>query len=150
MFSWEFCEICINTFFYRTLRVAASVFDFSSFVFVAVFHPLFFYVALSNFFTVQKMIFSIKDFFSKCDQFPADLVTFTEEILNRKPHFFVQCLFLILSGLLRVGKVKRLWKNKEVIWMWKKREGIKRLRIPNTNLISSSLSINSNSRILIH
>ena len=34
-----------------------------------------------------KMKFSIKDFFSKCDQirsflFPADLVTFTEEILN--------------------------------------------------------------------
>ena len=25
-------------------------------------------------------------------QFPADLVTFTEEILNGKLHFFVQCL----------------------------------------------------------
>ena len=38
----------------------------------------------------QEMKFSIKDFFSKCDQmrkFPADLVTFTEEILNRKLHF---------------------------------------------------------------
>ena len=37
------------------------------------------------------MKFSINDFFSKCDQidrqFPADLVTFTEEILNRKIHF---------------------------------------------------------------
>ena len=30
------------------------------------------------------MKFSIKDFFSKCDQFSADLVTFTEEILNGK------------------------------------------------------------------
>ena len=32
--------------------------------------------------TAQKMKFSIKDFFSKCDinsKFPADLVTFTEE-----------------------------------------------------------------------
>ena len=41
--------------------------------------------------TAQEMRFSIKDFFSKCDQkpkFPADLVTFTEEILNRKLHFF--------------------------------------------------------------
>ena len=32
--------------------------------------------------TAQKMKFSIKDFFSKCD-----LVTFTEEILNGKSHF---------------------------------------------------------------
>ena len=30
----------------------------------------------------EKMKFSIKDFFSKCD-----LVTFTEEILNEKLHF---------------------------------------------------------------
>ena len=36
------------------------------------------------------MKFPIKDFFSKCDQnsqFPADLVTFTEEILHGKLHF---------------------------------------------------------------
>ena len=36
------------------------------------------------------MKFSINDFFSKCDQIPqetADLVTFTEEILNGKLHF---------------------------------------------------------------
>ena len=31
----------------------------------------------------QKMKFSIKDFFSKCDQ----IRTFTEEILNGKLHF---------------------------------------------------------------
>ena len=41
--------------------------------------------------TAQKMTFSIKDFFSKCDfrflPFPADLITFTEEILNGKLHF---------------------------------------------------------------
>ena len=34
--------------------------------------------------TAQKMRFSIRDFFSKCDQIK---VTFTEEILNGKPHF---------------------------------------------------------------
>ena len=34
------------------------------------------------------MKFSIKDFFSKCEQFPVDLVTFTKEILNGKLHFF--------------------------------------------------------------
>ena len=32
--------------------------------------------------TAQKMTFSIKDFFKKCD-----LVTFTEEILKGKLHF---------------------------------------------------------------
>ena len=40
--------------------------------------------------TAQKMKFSIKDFSGKCDQirsFFADLVTFTEEILNGKLHF---------------------------------------------------------------
>ena len=40
--------------------------------------------------TAQKIKFSIKDFFSKCDQnpqFPADLVTFTEEILNGNCYF---------------------------------------------------------------
>ena len=45
---------------------------------------------LSN--TAQKMKFSIKDFFSKCDQIrsfleTAHLVIFTEEILNEKLHF---------------------------------------------------------------
>ena len=38
--------------------------------------------------TLRKMKFSIKDFFSKCDQicnsFPADLVILTEEILSGK------------------------------------------------------------------
>ena len=48
-----------------------------------------FYIIL----TAQKMKFSIKDFFNKCNQirsflqFPVDLVTFTEEILNGKLHF---------------------------------------------------------------
>ena len=37
--------------------------------------------------TAQKMKFSIKDFFSKCD------VTFTEEVLNGKLHF---CVVLIM------------------------------------------------------
>ena len=36
----------------------------------------------------KKTKFSIKDFFSKCDQTRStDLVTFTEEILNGKLHF---------------------------------------------------------------
>ena len=40
------------------------------------------------------MKFSIKDFFSKRDQirFTADLVTFTEEILNGKLHFSCSAL----------------------------------------------------------
>ena len=42
-------------------------------------------VRCSETITTQEMKFSIKDFFSKCDQnpqFPADFVTFIEEILN--------------------------------------------------------------------
>ena len=35
--------------------------------------------------TVQKIKFSIKDFFSKCDQIR--MVIFTDEILNGKLHF---------------------------------------------------------------
>ena len=38
--------------------------------------------------TAEKMEFFIKDFFSKCDQIRMDFVTFTEEILNGKLHFF--------------------------------------------------------------
>ena len=41
-------------------------------------------------FTAQKMKFSIKGFFSNCDQirrFSVDLVAFTEETLNGKRHF---------------------------------------------------------------
>ena len=44
--------------------------------------------------TAQKMKFSIKNFFSKCDQIRWKLriwSNFTEEILNGKLHFFVQC-----------------------------------------------------------
>ena len=42
-----------------------------------------------EFCAAQKMKFSIKDFFCKCDQprETADLVTFTEKILNGKLHF---------------------------------------------------------------
>ena len=40
---------------------------------------------ISSYLTPQKMKFSIKDFFSKCDT--ADLITFTEKSLNGKLHF---------------------------------------------------------------
>ena len=45
---------------------------------------------LHTIFAAQKIKFSIKDFFSKCDQiriFPADLFIFTEEFHYRKLHF---------------------------------------------------------------
>ena len=50
----------------------------------------------------QKMKFSIKDFFSKCEQtmqFPLDLVTFTEEILYRKLHFLFSITFITVLPL---------------------------------------------------
>ena len=37
--------------------------------------------------STQTMKFSIKDFFSKCDQIRRNLVTLTEEIVNGKLHF---------------------------------------------------------------
>ena len=48
-------------------------------------------------YTAQKMMFSIKDFFSKCDQ----IHTFTEEILNGKLHFVCSVigLFFLLKNL---------------------------------------------------
>ena len=52
--------------------------------------------------TVQKMMFSIKDFFSKCDQnpqFPADLVTFTEEFLMEN---FIFCAAVVLAEILLI------------------------------------------------
>ena len=45
--------------------------------------------------TVQKIKFSVKDFFNKCDQIlkkTVDLVTFTEEILNGKLHICPSCV----------------------------------------------------------
>ena len=47
----------------------------------------------------QKLKFSMKDFFSKCDKIrnAADLVTFTEEILNGKLHFLCSVKKLDLS-----------------------------------------------------
>ena len=55
-----------------------------------IFIYIYVYVYVYVHFTLQKnekMKFFIKDFFSKCDQFPADLVTFTDEILNEKFNF---------------------------------------------------------------
>ena len=46
----------------------------------------------------QKMKFSIKDFFSKCDQIRMKL-TFTEEILNGKLHFLEQCRIYLSEQL---------------------------------------------------
>ena len=56
----------------------------------------FYYKAFPVTTTAQKMQFSIKGFFSKCDQIrsTADLVTFTEEIVNEKLHF--SCIVSIL------------------------------------------------------
>ena len=59
--------------------------------------------------TAQKIKFSIKDFFSKCDQmqqFPADLVTFTEETLNGKFHFLCSVV-LSKSGSVKIIPVMK-------------------------------------------
>ena len=72
----------------------------------------------------QKMKFSIKDFFSKCDQIrsfvnvtksavSADLVTFTEEILRGKLHFLCSDVWNLLIPLNRAA-IKF-----NVFWVWK-------------------------------
>ena len=66
-------------FFRRFFIFLSSFFCLSGFVLGLLFNTLH-----------KKMKSSIKDFFSKCDQtrrFPPDLVTFTEEVFNRKLHF---------------------------------------------------------------
>ena len=50
-------------------------------------------------YTAQKMKFSIKNFFSKCDQIRrelADLVTFTEEILNGILRFLCNVMIQVM------------------------------------------------------
>ena len=60
-------------------------------------------------------MFSIKDFFSKCDQ--TDLVTFTEEILNGKLHFLRS---VGVTGLKKTGFVYVLnlfgGRGREKVW----------------------------------
>ena len=63
--------------------------------------------------TPQKMKFSIKDFFSKCNQirrFSADLVTFTEEILNGRLHFL--CSVEGCSQVSQIRSKNRSYKEK--------------------------------------
>ena len=57
--------------------------------------------------TALKMKFSVKDFFSKCDQIflTVDLVKFTEKILNRKLHFL--CSVSILTHASHKGSLLR-------------------------------------------
>ena len=49
--------------------------------------------------TAQKMKFSIKDFFSKCDQIRA----FTEKIFNGKLHFLCSAVLLFLKIFVSVS-----------------------------------------------
>ena len=64
--------------------------------------------------TVQKIKFSINIFFSKCDQIrTTDLVTFTEQIFNRKLHFLCS-----VPAKFRFGKdvfLKTSWRRLEEV-----------------------------------
>ena len=51
------------------------------------------------------MKFSIKDFFIKCNQFSADLATFTEEILNGKPHFLWRFSTFLCIRIIYIEKI---------------------------------------------
>ena len=63
--------------------------------------------------TAQKMKFSIENFFSKYDQIyrPADLVTFTEEILHGKFHFLCSAVLMTLPILKTLLIFRRKFSN---------------------------------------
>ena len=87
VFSCEYCKIFKNSFLHKTSLVAASG------PVKNLWWRYFIYV------TIQKMKFSIKDFFSKCDQICRKLrmATFTEENLNRKLHFLCSMFDRVLN-----------------------------------------------------
>ena len=61
-----------------------------------------------------KMKFSIKNFFSKCDQikFPADLVTFTKDILNEKLHFL--CNVSVATASIDISNFMKFYERLEL------------------------------------
>ena len=63
--------------------------------------------------TAQKMKFSIENFFSKYGQIyrPADLVTFTQEILNGKFHFLYSAVLMTLPILKTLLIFRRKFSN---------------------------------------
>ena len=65
--------------------------------------------------TAQKMKFSIKYFFSKCDQIcrKLDLVRFTEEIFKGKLYFLCSEWLLIPMGETRYQEKKKMIQNKK-------------------------------------
>ena len=46
-------------------------------------------------------------------QFPVDLVKFTEEILNEKLHFFVQCIFPFYFNTKQYSKATAILTRKD-------------------------------------
>ena len=66
--------------------------------------------------TAQKMKFSIKYFFSKCDQIcrKLDLFTFTEEILKGKLYFLCSEWLLIPMGETRYQEKKKWFRIKRI------------------------------------
>ena len=79
---------------------------------------------LWRWYAAQKMKFSIKDFFGKCDTVSCGLVTFTEGIFNRKLHFlcsdtghFWQELSLSVQEI-KSGSFKFQGMMFEILWDW--------------------------------
>ena len=84
-------NIFLNIYFTTNLTWSTLIDFFPILCLTSIYNNLFVYLDCNNRErlterTAQKMKFSIKDFFSKCDQLHS-LVTFTEEIINRKLHF---------------------------------------------------------------
>ena len=131
MFSCEICKTFKNIYFEENMRTAAHedykhlYLKLDSYLSKKLFYFLqwkpfksdekcFYFTLKALFVTPQKMKFSIKDFFSKCDQICRKLRIWSLYWINRlwKTSFYLQCLSW-LSGYVK----KRLdWEDKVNLW----------------------------------
>ena len=109
MLYCQFYEIFKNAFFTELLRATAS-----GYVIFWKLNGLLDYEAEAaspfekHINPAQKLKFSIKDFFGKCDQIHADLVTCIEEMLNGKLPFLFSVIIRVLSFIPLKGVCKTL------------------------------------------
>ena len=118
--SCEFCEISKNTFFYRTPPVALSednTIQSSISVYFVIAWGSYYWILETLFFartTAQKMKFSIKGFYRKCDQIRRKLRTWSH-LLKKSlmQNFFVQWTNFVRTVSLKPTNSKNKLKKTE-------------------------------------
>ena len=120
VFSCEFCEISKNTFFYRTPPVALSednTIQSSISVYFVIAWGSYYWILETLLFartTAQKMKFSIKGFYRKCDQIRRKLRTWSH-LLKKSlmQNFFVQWTNFVRTVSLKPTNSKNKLKKTE-------------------------------------